>query len=476
MDVNVFLAADKSMIIAPAGFGKTYTIAETIAAYDGSKQFLVLTHTHSGIASLKDKFNEKGISSKKYHLDTICSFALDLTKTYHIDKEEIPGESDVSAMFKFAIEHATRILRAKPIKKLLSVKYDHLIVDEYQDCSIAQHQMILELSRTIKTHILGDPLQGIFGFRNEPVVDFEDDSFEVYKQNSQTLDTPWRWNNAGNIPLGKDLARIREKLMTGEDVDLRDYQSLLFVPAKSQDYAIPYSECRKQIFRELKLGAVIIHPNSANIERRKAVVKKFHQLQLIEPIDGKDYYDCCLAFDALNGQPLIKAVADMMKMMCSKKPISIWINEHGDLVRKTTPKDLAVRKGLETIVTQLSAKKSLGLVAVLIDTISKLQDVAVYRKSFVSDMIKVLVDASKNDSSAIDALVRNRNIVRRQGRKILKNSIGTTLLTKGLEFENVVVLNAHEFKDPKHLYVALTRGSKRVVVIAENPVLHPYLD
>ena len=66
-----------------------------------------------------------------------------------------------------------------------------------------------------------------------------------------------------------------------------------------------------------------------------------------------------------------------------------------------------------------------------------------------------------------------RNKLRRVGRKVFGRCLGTTLLTKGLEFENVVVLNAHEFKCPKHLYVALTRASKRLVVISEKHTLQP---
>lgn len=61
MDIDTFLSANKSMVIAPAGFGKTYTIAECIASYRGEKRVLVLTHTHAGIASLKEKFRLKNI-------------------------------------------------------------------------------------------------------------------------------------------------------------------------------------------------------------------------------------------------------------------------------------------------------------------------------------------------------------------------------------------------------------------------------
>ena len=89
MDIDTFLSANKSMVIAPAGFGKTYTIAECIASYRGEKRVLVLTHTHAGIASLKEKFRLKNIPSSTYQLETICGFALNLVKAYHLNKDEI---------------------------------------------------------------------------------------------------------------------------------------------------------------------------------------------------------------------------------------------------------------------------------------------------------------------------------------------------------------------------------------------------
>ena len=477
MDIEAFLSADKSIVIAPAGYGKTYTIAEAIAAYRGDKKVLVLTHTHAGIASLKEKFAQKGIAAAKYHLDTICSYALNLTKTYHIEKSEIPQESDMNAMFAFAIEHATQMLRAKPIKCMLAAKYEHLIVDEYQDCSDIQHRMILEIANTLKTHLLGDPLQGIFGFREERVVDFDDESFAPFRAHCQTLDTPWRWNNAGNAVLGQDLARIREKLLAGEDVDLREYGSIICLVGDEQDYARPKTAIRTQIFRELNRDAVIIHPMSTGVYPRKKVAQQFEKyvpLQVIEPIDAKDYYEWCDTFDRLSGLPLVRAVAEMIIVACSKTPVDYWINAKGELKRKSKEVDLEARSGLKEIVNSLCTQKSYGLIAVLIDAIGNLYNVTVYRKEFVRNMVKVLVDANKLGLTATEALVRNRNIVRRSGRALTKKSIGTTLLTKGLEFDNVVVLNAHKFDSPRHLYVALTRCCKRQVVITNNPVLHPY--
>lgn len=101
--------------------------------------------------------------------------------------------SNAGSLFHFAIEHATKIPKALPIKKYLAIKYDHLIVDEYQDCTVDQHQMIMSLSTILQTHILGDPLQGIFDFGREHIVDFSEESFKSFK----TIVNHWRYRGGG---------------------------------------------------------------------------------------------------------------------------------------------------------------------------------------------------------------------------------------------------------------------------------------
>ena len=474
MDIEAFLSADKSIVIAPAGYGKTHTIAEAIAAYRGKKKVLVLTHTHAGIASLKKKLDEQHIPSVKYHLDTICSYALALTKTYHINKDEIPTEAQTSAMFNFAVEHATKILHAKPIKSLLNAKYDHLIVDEYQDCTASQHRMIMELSVSLKTHLLGDPLQGIFGFR-DAVVDFNDPSLAPFYTNRQQLETPWRWLNAGREDLGRDLALIREKLDNNEDVNLANYRAIEFLQAPETDYTQPRSAYKNKIYEVLRDESVLlIHPRSENPAGRVNYIQQFPQFRMIESIDDRSYYDFCDTFDKRDGNDLVVAVVEMMRKLAKAGAINVWFNEHCNLKRKSEEVDLRERNKLAYVIEPLMARKSFGQVATLIEAIQNLPGVKIYRKDMVDDLCIALRDAERLGLTAKEAIERNRNIIRRRGRTISGKGIGTTLLTKGLEFDTVVVLNAHQFKDRKHLYVALTRCCRRLVVIANTPILHPY--
>ncbi len=52
--------------------------------------------------------------------------------------------------------------------------------------------------------------------------------------------------------------------------------------------------------------------------------------------------------------------------------------------------------------------------------------------------------------------------------------IGTTLLTKGLELDTVVILDAHTFDCRKNFYVAITTARKRLIISTNNTILSPY--
>ena len=52
MDYQAFVDSDKSLLVAPAGYGKTFTIVECLKHTTGKQ--LILTHTHAGIAAIKE--------------------------------------------------------------------------------------------------------------------------------------------------------------------------------------------------------------------------------------------------------------------------------------------------------------------------------------------------------------------------------------------------------------------------------------
>jgi len=71
-----------------------------------------------------------------------------------------------------------------------------------------------------------------------------------------------------------------------------------------------------------------------------------------------------------------------------------------------------------------------------------------------------------------DAAIQMREQNRLVGRLLPRRAVGSTLLLKGLEAEVVVVLNASAL-DARNLYVAMTRGSRALIVCSQTPVLNP---
>ncbi|MGE8453990.1 MAG: DNA helicase UvrD, partial [Pseudomonadales bacterium] len=63
---------------------------------------------------------------------------------------------------------------------------------------------------------------------------------------------------------------------------------------------------------------------------------------------------------------------------------------------------------------------------------------------------------------------RNRHL----GRRASKVAVGSTLLLKGLEADVAVVLNPKDM-DARHLYVALTRGARKLVVCSPTSIVTP---
>lgn len=337
MDIKLFLDNPKSIVLAPAGYGKTHTIVDCLKAYSGNKHILVLTHTHAGIASIKEKMRKEDVDSSKYHLDTICGFAIRTAKYYCSKETKFPEDSN--AYFEFSVKLATRFVLTRPVKTVLEATYDHLIVDEYQDCSLEQHQLILSIANIIHTHLLGDSLQGIFTFNHLIDMDTEP-SMLPFMLNKQQLDTPWRWNNVGCPELGTELALVREQMLRGEDLDLRSFSKINYISCDERAYLIQHSICRNLIFSTLARNnsVLLIHPMTKSVNPRLNYLRQFNQLKMIESIDDKTYYTYCKNFDTLEGMDLILFLIQVAETQFKKTIIAKWFNS-----KKRVKTNIAVR-------------------------------------------------------------------------------------------------------------------------------------
>lgn len=479
MNYKEFVSKPKSMLIAPAGYGKTHTIVECLKYTEGKQ--LILTHTHAGVASLKEKIKKANIPSAKYSVETISSFAQKYVLSFFIGV--IPKQEDSKVYYPFILENAIKLIQVSPIRNIIQNTYNGLFVDEYQDCNLTHHQLILELSECLPTHILGDYLQGIFDFTGEPLVDMTSkDDMGDFLENQYELQEPWRWKNGNNEKLGEALKTLRGLILTNTPIDLVLFQKVIEIKKVNNYSDIEFSTLYhnpneisfKKTIWELsnENSLLVIFPESSSTHYREAFVKNFGvQYNLIESIDDKDFYKEAKFFDKTN---INNVEINLFKFINRHlKNTSNWF-ANDKLKNKRSLEDKLKIEPIKQNFEKLKQNFSYDLIAKILFDIYNLPNVKCYRKDLYQSVYKSLSDAEQNQSTVYDAMVSRRNTIRKMGRKVYGKCLGTTLLTKGLEFDTVVIMNIHKFTCPKNLYVALTRASKRLIIFTSNRTLAPY--
>lgn len=503
MDYQAFVDAEKSLLVAPAGYGKTFTIVECLK-HTTDKQ-LILTHTHAGIAAIKEKIKKTPeIKLSQYCIETISSFAQKYVKAFYVG-EEMPSQELSNDYHKFVIEQAIHIFGTSPVQNILKASYSGIFVDEYQDCNIHQHSMISAISNVLPTHILGDYLQGIFDFEDgAALVDFDNDlsDFEEFK----TLETPHRWYQEGNNrPLGDYLKTIRKLLETRQDIVLEANDDIGFhvLGVNDADIWKPESDYRKWLSRLLENpdndpsldSLLIIVPEYKEMDdegnlipkgliaSRASLRKKIdfgNRLTLLEAIDDKSFYSIAKAADVLidkviTAQKPTKKCKEFLVKVFNKTDINNWFNDE-DLINKTNVNDKLKSEDFQVHLTTFIENPSIALLTNILKSSKSDLKCKYKRKEVLYSFMKALEQANLCNTSVSDAMIDQRNRIRRSGRKVKGKCLGTTLLTKGLEFDTVAILGAHNFDCPKHLYVAITRACKKLVIFTENTTLSPYTD
>lgn len=501
MDYQEFVTTPKALLVAPAGYGKTHTIAECLKYTDGKQ--LILTHTHAGVASIKEKLKKMEINRNNFEVETITGFAQKYVLGFG-DHQDLP-EQKAKDYFPKIIVKAEKIFENQTVKYVLKNSYSGLFVDEYQDCTKSQHNLILLLSNVLFTRILGDPLQAIFGF-GEPLVNFETDlqAFTKFPE----LSEPKRWQIDGNnAELGQHIKSFRKGLLERGQLKLisDDENGLVIIKTSEDDiysalntrgnsqYArklISYVSNRENIDAYSKL--LIIAPSffdhklsrpKGGKNDRETLVKRFGELgttvNLLEAIDEATYYTTAKKVDELTVK-IAKLNANKEKLIHSfldgffqKTALQAWIKETGVASKKMALDDKLLLEELRSIYNLLLRDPSIANLNHLIVFLAKQLKLNPKHRMLTRYVMRAIENASMNANSVEQEMIDQRNRVRRTGRKVDGKNIGTTLLTKGLEFDTVIILDAHKFVCPKNLYVALSRACKYLVIFSRENVLQP---
>lgn len=454
-------------VVAAAGCGKTHLLSSAVAACPVGRQ-LVLTHTNAGVKAIKNGLQAAGVSVGIEAIDTISGWALKYALSFPKIGAISPAALDLPN-WEEIYRATTAILANSNIQDVIRATYSGLFVDEYQDCTRGQHGLILALSRILPTRVLGDPLQGIFDFPGTSLVDWKRDivgNFEVSSESGPS----WRWVTT-NPSLGEWVEGVRTTLLRGGSIDLRS------APVNLRIVNSPDEKRRKQVYECMSLGrkderACAIHKMPAQC---RDVARSLQGLyNCIESGDCPDLIKGARNLDHSKGFQRAVHLIDIAAICMTK------VSQEMRTIREALSHSRipSVRNGSEQLAALRCVIESDSPVALVkaLDCLSQIPGAFVYRKELMSDLRRSMVQATGPEPLSLEEGARQiRARSRRLGRQPYNRSVGTTLLVKGLEFENVVILDAQAVcNEPRHAYVALTRAKVGLTIISTTPNLGPF--
>ncbi len=455
----------KGYVIAPAGYGKTHLIALATRISNGKQ--LVLTHTFAGVNSIRAKMTSLGVPTSKYQIDTIASWSLRLclaypkTSGWNVDN---PTDEQWNQLYG-----CCSVLLAKSfIRHAISASYAGIYVDEYQDCSDLQHSLVCALADLLPCRLLGDPMQAIYDFDDAKPVDWGRSVYPKFECLGQ-LETPWRW--ADNPALGAWLKDVRTRIQAGQQVDLLGKRPPCVIRYRTEPEDLEKKQ-RSALWSLLghNESVIALHggdPRSKNMTHNLAqgMAGRFSS---IEEIEGKVLHAFLkqLAAAKTAQKGLLLALTFAKKCFTGVGSVVTAGTSRGEsaILRKTTK-----YPGLLLAANDYLADPTSGHLITFFLELKANPETGAYRRDLLFRLLHVLKMHSESEGLT---LVEVGKIYQREmrytGRPIShRKTIGTTLLVKGLEFDHAVILDADSL-DTKHLYVAMTRGSKSLTIIGNG--------
>lgn len=456
------LLINKGCIQAPAGCGKTYLIADSLKRHSATKPILVLTHTNAAVAALRKNLDREKVPRANYRLATIDGWAMRTIGMFPfrsganantLNKPDYPAIKDA----------ILKLLNGRHIDNVLVANYSRLLVDEYQDCLQKQHAIVCELARILPTCIFGDVLQGIFDFGDTPVnwksVVLRDFPLQT------TLAKPWRWDNAGCGQLGQWLLSIRPILESGGKIDLEQ------TPPELEWVRISNASDFQTILKAThklpeNCSNSLIVCDGKNKVRQQDIARKTKGASTVENADLSDLTAFAKSFDFHSDsatQLLLEQATKLLRNLGSANDLvqRYRVLKAGTNRNPPTEAELAILSFDE----ERSPRKAAGMLSAL----GNQSGVSPFRREVFSNLLKAL-NSTQDPKAFFDMAVRAREERRFHSRSLGRISVGSTLLVKGLEADQVVIVDA-ECLNAKNLYVALTRGAKRIVVCSQTQYL-----
>ena len=393
---------------------------------------------------------------------TIAGLGLQYSSSFpHLSQLHVksPTGSDWNDIYKSTIE----LLRHRAVRALLERSYSGVYVDEYQDCNLAQHNIVLAIAEALPCRLLGDPLQGIFEFAGNPV-NWRDNVAPSFER-LPDLSTPHRWL-AFNPDLGAWLSEVRPRLAEGLPIDLSDYPGQWF----PQTPANQLTACRRAAGTTDGSVVAITRFRPGSYQLASKLGGLFGSM---EELDCERLMNFAKSLDrTTDGHDWVVSLIDLAS--------ACFTGIGSRLAKCRSQYEAGTAPSTARLTTNHNIVESLNLVAeepsatTLVGAARRIEQAAggrPYRRELWHEVKTTLLSHPKQEQqNFIDTAWRVRERARRFGRLPDRRLASTTLLVKGLEFDQCVVIDADKLS-AKELYVAMTRGRTGLTVLSSETTI-----
>lgn len=457
---NELISTNTAAIIAPAGHGKTEMLAEIVERSSG--KLLLLTHTNAGVDAIKKRMNKKNISSIRYNVETIASFCIKWCNSYcstcNIDKSLSPlVKGQANAYYSQFYSGAITLFSKNWIGSVLRATYSRVIVDEYQDCTLEHHNIMLQICKHLPLIVFGDPMQGIFSFAG-PLVNWDNLEYPIVDIKTY----PWRWEKT-NPQLGNYLSELRKLLLPYSNCS----NCKIKIPTTPDVSIVSSTDCNiYKLLPKMKEYSSVIYITKWIQNQMKLCSDMGGIFQYDEIQECPELFKYAEYFDTLQGSKLTLAALHFIKT-CStgvsaelKSYIERLENDDVNFSRIQKHKDIG------EAINFVANTSNYSSVYNLICIIESKSEFKIYRKELYYEMLRSIKYAIEHNSSVFEGANHIRKDAHLQKRySQFKFLSSRTLLSKGLEFD-CVIIDTMDKLSVKEFYVAMTRAKKRIYIIS----------
>lgn len=465
MSIEAVLDAQRGMIVAPAGCGKTHLITEVLREKQ-IKPYLVLTHTTAGVTALKKRLNRLSVPPQNYIVATIDGWSLKIAGFFPGSCPLNVSPENLARFYPSLRRSVLDLLLSGKINEAIRASYSRLLVDEYQDCNVLQHEITETLSHVLPTVVFGDPMQCIFGFSG-PMPHWNT-TVQTCFPVLTTLNTPWRWNNAGAPALGQWILDTRERLLNAQPVNLTSCPDFIHFHSLSRDQnanLLRQQRAYYGLIRQHPEASVLVLGDSKRVASRHLFAQRSNGIDVVEPVDLSDVMKLARGLDEVTAasdmpEKILRTAAEMMTNM----EVDPTLRRIRSII---SGRNRTAASPVENVLIALIRDPSRVNIRSALKHLEEKRGTRVYRAG-ACQVLKEAISLSINspDKSIYESASIIREQRRYQGdRRIPHRSIGSTLLLKGLECDHALILNAGSMS-ASDLYVALSRGAKSVTVFS----------